>query len=169
MRIMNHISSDSDGERMVFRARFAKSLAVPLTLLGGAVLVSAHHWPGHVASVLFLLFPALFLVCTGALLYCYESRAEVDTVRRMVTVSERVAVPLRTLTWELDEFSSVRPRARVSGSADKASTSSYYTVTLCGPRTEVPLFDVDDYAEATRAARALASRLGLPGNHKQSP
>ena len=102
-----------------------------------------------------------------------------------------MGLPLRTCEWRLDDFTSVRPKVHHSGREGnpapyytvtlcrssprlRTSASSVEPRAPSGGRTppsgsrpegaveqDVPLFDVDDYEGARKAAARLASELGL--------
>ena len=96
----------------------------------------------------------------GALLYCYEQRTVIDIPGGAVVTRESLLrLPLRTCEWRLDEFDSVRPKVACSGR--EGNPAPYSTVTLCGGERDVPLFDMDNYESARKAAGRLASQLGL--------
>jgi len=158
MLIMNRTAVQLSPERMVFQARGARPLSILLVLLGSAVVASTKFWRPDMFAVMAIVMPSLGAMVLGALLFCYTQITTIETARRVVEVTEKTFLPLRTVAWPLDEFDAVRVRA--TGESD-AARRTYFTVTLVGPRRSLMLFQMADYGKAAKAAHSLASSLGL--------
>jgi hypothetical protein len=104
--------------------------------------------------------PSLGLIVVAGILLAYRRRVTVDLQGGGVQSRETIlGLPLRTDTWRVEQFDSVRAHLQSPGRENKPG--SYYTICLVRHRETVPLFDVDDLGEARQLARGLADRLGL--------
>jgi len=164
MRIVHRKPVQLTREKIVCRTTVSRWLCLLLVLLGAAGLAStAVFRVGPKAFPVYLSFvvmPSFALVLLGGILYWYVDSVVIDVAARTVLARETLCgLSLRASQWLLGEFDAVRPVVRVPGR--ESSPGRYYTLMLRGRARSVALFDLDDYAEASKAARRLGAYLGL--------
>ncbi|MFW5923807.1 MAG: hypothetical protein ACOC2T_04030 [Planctomycetota bacterium] len=156
------VERSEDGLRC--RMRVSGIVVVGAMVLGVAGMLATLFVPGRQVDaahmVMFVLSPSIGLALTSLFLLGYARVTEVSVEGNKVVSSERLfGLGLARREWDLEDFETVNVSVRSPGR--ESSPGNYCVIVLAGNDRDLPLFDVDDYSEARKAAAELTAVLNL--------